>query len=309
MRAPLEAYINELLDPKKPIVASRLSSLSYLAPEELKLFKEKLRATTPKRKLDVLERLILLGTDNSSLNFDEIFSFCLSDGSPEVRLKAVEALSGTEETPVVRLVIKILLDDADKRVKASACSFLAPIALKAELGGLSESLAHQVETALWSAWVDESSGTECKCCALESLSYLSKHEILKAIDEAYHSKNKELIMSSLMGMGRNLDPRWIPLIAQELANPDQDIRLEAISACGEMAHEFFVPHLLPLLDDPEPSIKFAVITTLGQIGDPVAEEKLRSISKSEEPEIREAALNALEELLAGKDPFHLPVLD
>lgn len=309
MKESLETYINDLLNPQKAIITSRLSSLSYLAPEELLLFKKKLRETPLKRKLEVLNRLILISADNASLNFDEIFSFCLTDSSPEVHLKALEALEGTEETQVVRQVVKMLLEDIDERVRARACSFLAPIALKAELQELPASLANQVETALWSTWENENSSLKCKCCALESISYINKRHILKAIEKAYHSENKQMKVCSLVGMGRSLDSRWIPIISQELANPDEEIRLAAVQACGDMAQEFFVPYLLPLLETSEPLIKFAAIVSLGHIGGSVAEDNLRSLAKSEEPEVREAAIEALEEIIATRDSFHLPILD
>lgn len=309
MKESLENYLNDLLNPQKDIIARRLSTLSYLAPEELLLFKKKLREAPLKRKLQVLDRLILISADNASLNFDEVFSFCLTDNSPEVRLKALEALEGTEETFVVRQVVKMLSEDVDEAVRTSACSFLAPIALKVELNELPESLAHQVETALWSAWENENSSVDCKCCALESLSYINKHHILKAIEKAYHAENKQMKVSSLVGMGRSFDSRWIPLITQELNNPDEIIRIAAVQACGEMAQEFFVPYLVPLLEAPEPIIKFATIISLGHIGGSIAEEKLRSLTKSDEPEIRDAAIDALQEIIPTRDLLHMPILD
>ncbi len=309
MKESLESSISELLDPQKPIATSRLSRLSYLAPEELLLVKEKLRGAPLRRKLEVLDRLILISIDNTSLNFDEIFSSCLTDGSPEIRLKALEALEGAEETHVVRRAVKMLTEDTDERVRIAACSFLAPIALKAELGELQESLASQVETALWSAWENENSSVECKCCALESLAYMSKHRILKAIEQAYHSDTREFKICAIVGMGRSLDPRWIPLVSQELANPDEGTRLAAVESCGEMAQEFFIPYLLPLLEAPEPHIRFAAIASLGHIGGRETEAKLRALTKSEDSEVREAAMSALEEVVTSKDPFHLPLLD
>ncbi len=309
MKESLETYMNDLLDAQKAIIASRLSTLSYLAPEELRLFNKKLGEAPLKRKLEVLDRLILIGIENVSLNFDEIFSFCLRDSSPEVRLKALEALEGTEDTQVVRYVVRMLLEDIDERVRASACSFLAPIALKAELGELPQSMASQVEAALRSTWENEASGIECRRCALESLSYINQPYVLEAIEKAYYSEIKGMKVCSLVGMGRSLNPRWIPIIIKELVNPDQKIQLEAINACGEIANDTLVPYMLPLLESPVPIIKFATIISLGHTGGPIAEETLRSLTKSEEPNVREAARDALDELIAIGDPFHIPILD
>lgn len=309
MKESLESCINGLLDQNKAIIASRLSAVSYLAPEELRLFKQKLRDAPLKRKLELLDRLVLVSTASSYLNFDEIFSFCLKDSSPEVRLKAIEALSGTAETQVVRYIVNMLLEDTDDRVKIAACSFLAPIALKAELNELPQNLSSQVENALRLTWENDRFSTECKCCALESLSYISKPYVLEAIEKAYSSEIKEMKISSIVGMGHSLDSRWVPVIIKELSNPDEAIRLEAINACGELADQSLIPHLMPLLDAPEPIIKFASITALGHIGGPAAEEKLRTLLKDEDPEVSEAARNALEEVLIVSETFRLPVFD
>ena len=81
---------------------------------------------------------------------------------------------------------------------------------------------------------DQSRKMEIKRRALEAAAPLSLPQMERAIAQAYKSGVPRLKTSAVFAMGKNCDPRWLPILIKELASADAEIRFEAAGACGEL---------------------------------------------------------------------------
>lgn len=98
MPLPIEETIAELSNNNKPLLNSRLTELSNLSLEEVESFKQSWTAIEPKRRSQIVHRLVELAEDNLELNFDSIFKYCFKDRDDEVQSKAIEGLWENEES-------------------------------------------------------------------------------------------------------------------------------------------------------------------------------------------------------------------
>ncbi len=85
MSSPAEETIADLGNGAKPLLNSRLIELSNLNTEGLRLLEQAWAAIEPKRRRQIMYRLVELAEDNFELNFDGIFMNCLEDQDTEVR--------------------------------------------------------------------------------------------------------------------------------------------------------------------------------------------------------------------------------
>ncbi len=98
MLPPIEKTIADLGNNDNPLLASRLVDLSNLNSEELRFLGQVWATIEPKRRRQIVHRLVELAEDNFALNFDSLFKNCLKDQDDEVRSKAIEGLWESEET-------------------------------------------------------------------------------------------------------------------------------------------------------------------------------------------------------------------
>ncbi|GAG53032.1 unnamed protein product, partial [marine sediment metagenome] len=116
MLLPIEETIADLADSDKPLLNSRLIDLSNLNPEELRIFKQAWAAIEPRRRQQIMYRLVEFSEDNPELNFDSIFKNCLKDRDAEVRSKAIEGLRESEEASLINLLVNLLEQDSSEKV-------------------------------------------------------------------------------------------------------------------------------------------------------------------------------------------------
>ena len=79
MPLPIEETIANLSDSAKPLLSSRLTELSNLNAPELALFEKAWQTMEPKRRRQIIYRLVELAEDNFELDFDDIFKRRLKD--------------------------------------------------------------------------------------------------------------------------------------------------------------------------------------------------------------------------------------
>ena len=96
---PLEEYLEELRDPKKPLLASKLSALSFLSADESSSLATAWPGIDVGRRRQILKRLLDLAEDNVEMNFDSVFITALKDEDGEARRKAWRNTSGHARTP------------------------------------------------------------------------------------------------------------------------------------------------------------------------------------------------------------------
>jgi len=304
MSSPIEDTIAELSNSNAPLSTSKLVDLANLNSEELRLLRQVWAAIEPKRRRQIVQRLIELAEDNFELNFDSIFKDCLKDQDAEVRSKAIEGLWESEETFLIEPLINLLELDSSEKVQAAAATALGKFAMLAEHKKLRTSHASKVCGALLTAIGDKSKPIEVRRHALEAAAPLSLPQVKKGIMEAYQSHNFRLRVSSIYAMGKNCDRCWLPILLKELANADAEIRYEAVGACSELGEEEAVPYLVELIDDPDADARMAAIQALGKIGGSEARKRLEQCLDNHSEVVQQAAAQALNELEAAEDQFY-----
>ncbi len=305
MPLPIEETFAELGNNDNPLLNSRLLVLSNLSSEEMEFFKRSWAAIEPKRRCQIVYRLVELAKDNFELNFDGIFKYCLKDQDDEVRSKAIEGLWENEETSLVNPLVNLLEQDSSERVQAAAATALGKFAMLAEYKKLRSGHTSKIQEALLAMISDKNKPVEVRRRALEAAAPISLPQVRTAIMEAYQSYNSRLRISAIYAMGKNGDPSWLPILLKELASADAEVRYEAAGACGELEEEEAVPCLIKLVNGPDVDVQMAAIQTLGKIGSPEAKECLEQCLNNPNEVISQAVEQALLELEAKQDPLSL----
>jgi len=307
MPSPIEETIADLGNSDNPLPTSRLVDLSNLNSEELRFLEQVWAAIEPKRRRQIVHRLVELAEDNFELNFDSIFKNCLKDQDAEVRSKAIEGLWEGEETSLINPLTNLLEQDSSEKVQAAAATALGKFAMLAEHKKLRSSHTSKVCQALLTVIGDKSKPIEVRRHALEAAAPLSLPQVKEAIIEAYQSHNFRLRISSIYAMGKNCDHSWLPILLKELANAEAEMRYEAVRACSELGEEEAIPYLIELINDPDADVQMAAIQALGKIGGSEAKKCLEQCLDNPSKVVQQAAEQALDELEAAEDPFSFRV--
>ncbi len=295
--SPLARLLAELSGPEQPSVNTRLVYLSGLGGNEIELLRQTWTRITPERQYQILSHLFRLSEHNPTLDFDHIFGLCLQASDERVRLQAVIGLERTEDVSFIVPLIHLLETDEAKKVRAAAAIVLGNFALLAELGKLSPNHRARIYSALIGVLEKEGESVAVKRRALESIAPFSRPRVDEFINQAYHSNDVELKASAIYAMGRNCNPKWLPIVIKELSNSEPEIHYEAAEACGELEAEEAVPFLINLVDDDEAQVPEAAIRALGKIGGEEVKKTLQSLLGSPEERIRQVAKVALTELI------------
>ncbi|MGD0765491.1 MAG: HEAT repeat domain-containing protein [Dehalococcoidia bacterium] len=301
-----QSYVEELKDPVRPLIASKLAGLSSLSPDDLALFLGAWQETAVGRRRQIMLRLGELAEDNVELNFDQVFLAGLRDEDAEVRHLAVQGLWEYEGRDLIGPLIDVLRGDPEPGVRAQAALALGRFVLRAEFRHLSEADSRRIEEALRGVIGNQEEALEVRGRALESAGALSAGWVRSSIEDAYRSRHHRLRLSAVHAMGSNCDPRWLPLLTQELGSDDAEMRYEAATACGSLCDESAVLYLKPLLDDEDAEVQEAAIAAMGEIGGADARRALKELEHHPEVRVREAVAAALEEMEFNEDPlgFH-----
>jgi len=307
MSLSIEKTIAALADSDQPLLNSRLIELSNLNPEELRFFEQAWAAIEPKRRRQIVHRLVELSEDNLELNFDNIFKSCLKDQDVEVRSKAIEGLWENEEASLINPLVNLLEQDSSEKVQATAATALGKFAMLAEHKKLRSCHTSKICQALLTTIDDKGKPIEVRRRALEAAAPLSLPQVRKAIMEAHQGHNSKLRISAIYAMGKNCNYSWLPLLLKELASADAEIRYEAVGACGELGEEEVVPYLIELFNDPDIDVQLAAIQALGKMGSSGVKECLEQYLNNSSEVIHQVAEQALHELETEEDPFSFRV--
>jgi len=299
----IEEIITDLVNSNHPLSSTSLAELTNLSSPELKLLEQAWAAIEPKRRQQIIKRLVEIANDNVEFNFDDIFKNCLKDQDAEVRNEAIEGLWENEEPSMIDPLTNLLMADNSEKVQTTAASALGKFAMLAEFKKLSPDHTSKISHILLSAITDRNKPIEVRRRALEAAAPLSHPDIRTAISEAYQSNDDRLRVSSIYAMGKSCDLSWLPVLLKELTSNDAEIRYEAAGACGELEGEEAVPHLTPLINDPDREVQLAVIKALSKIGGTMAKQCLKQCADNPNESISQTAEQALQELSEQEDLF------
>jgi HEAT repeat protein/beta-lactamase regulating signal transducer with metallopeptidase domain len=181
------------------------------------------------------------------------------DGDAEVRATAAMAL-GEFEDPRGQPALLALLKDSDKHVRYAALSAL-----------------HSMPGAI------------------------SPDAVLSALNDADPEIRQAAIGLAFRQVtdrdeGSSPDPRYVAAFTKLLSDQNAEIRIQAVSAMGEMGLTQAPAPLLAAAKDQKPEVRGAVAAALARIGDPKAVPVLKTMLGDADADVREWAITALGEI-------------
>ena len=232
-----------------------------------------------------------------------------------------------------RDVVRALLDDHDRRIRAAAAVLSANLidakAVAALLKRLEVETVADVRTALvkalgampspaaadplLKALADEPDGTAVEAAAalkqLAAKTLLSQIQVTHAeavIARRYAGgdASRELREALLSAMRILASPKFAPAMRSALADKVAAIRLEAISGLQKLNLPESANDIAPLADDEDRGVRQAAITALGVLGDVNHLDKALRHMRSDvedDPTVRKQAWETVESLLAKAD--------
>jgi HEAT repeat protein len=251
----------------------------------------------------VAKWLLELAEDNVELDFNPVFIAVLKDDDAEVRFTAIQGLWEYEGRELIPSLIEILHRDPEPEVRAQAALALGGYVMKAEFERLSDSDSKRIEQALQAAIENPEENVEVRARALEAAGARSVPWVRRSIEEAYRGSDHQMRVSAIHAMGRHCDPRWVPIIIQELSSDDPEMRYEAATACASICSEGAVPDLISLTEDEDAEVQEAAVSALGEIGGEQAKTALERLTRHPETRVRDAAASALERIDFDEDPM------
>jgi HEAT repeat protein len=260
-RTLLEILKNE--DRKVPPSSlSELSDLDSDRVEELASIWDQIPTATRKVLLAELGQIADLRIEYC---FEAVNRIALNDSDSEVRKIAIDNLWESKDPTLVKRFSIAAREDPTPPVRAAAARALGRFVYLGELREISSAILHDIEDTLLEI-LDTDDHPEVRCCSLESLGYSSRAEVSLLIQEAYDSKDRDMLRSALLAMGRSADPVWEDQVTENLHHPDPALRFEAARAAGELELRDTTSDLIELLDDTTTEVRRAAIWSLGQLG-------------------------------------------
>jgi HEAT repeat protein len=282
---PFQTVLAALRDDSRPFPPRYLHEFSDLTPENLQALLETWPAVSVARKRSLLEDLETLHEADTLVSFDVLAKPLLRDADPQVRAAAIRLLWECEDTDLIPAFIEILERDSDSQVQATAATALGQFIYLGELEEISQALLQQVEEHLLEAVNNQTNAVLVRRRALEALGASSRPEIPALIEAAYDRPGPDWKISALFAMGRSGDTRWEKLVLANLRASNDEIRLEAVRAAGELELTSARASLLDALEDEEDAdIRREIIWALSKIGGPGIQERLLELLDAEEDE-------------------------
>jgi HEAT repeat protein len=279
---PFMNVIEALLDNGKPFPAKYLHNFSDMEAGDLDKLTKAWPQVSPSRKQSLLEDLEDLAEADTLTSFDNLARSLLADPDPRVRILAIHLLWECEDAKLVPIYLDMLNNDGAVEVRAAAANALGQFVYLGELDKIPPELHHEIEDQLLTA-TRTSKDTLVRRRAMESLGYSGREEVIPLIEEAYHQKNPDWIVSALFAMGRSCDERWKKRVLSQLRSPREDVRSEAIHAAGELELKSARPVLMDLLlDEEDIEVRRELVWALSTIGGEGVRARLEELLEIEE---------------------------
>ena len=297
------------LEPEDLHAVSRLSSGSD------DVVRERLSELESASRFALLERLHEVGAEFGGYDFTVLFSAMMSDEDVAVRTLAVSGLATCETAGATATLLTVARsEEEDADVRREAVTALGEVAMRLELGWASSEAADEVVDALRAIAEDVREDEEIRASAVSGVGVVSALWVPELIEQAFESDAAALHLGAIQAMGRSADVFWLPVLEGSLVAEDEDDRLAAVQAIGEIGSEDGAPMLLELFDDPSASEDLiqGAVAALGEIGSEEAVEELQRLRTHPDPTVRATAQSALEAATwlddfddpgAAQDPF------
>ncbi|MCY3921678.1 MAG: HEAT repeat domain-containing protein [Chloroflexi bacterium] len=316
----------EPLDGLRRVIGAITSGVVELEPEDLhavsrlaagseNVVHQQLSELDSAERFALLDRLREVGAEFGGYDFTVFFGAMLTDEDASVRTMAVSGLALCE-TPgaTAALLATVRSDEEETGVRREAVNALGEVAMRVELGWAASEDAGEVVGALRTIVEDDREDEEVRATALSGIGVISESWVTGLIEDAFESDAASLHLGAVQAMGRNADVYWLPVLEGSLVAEDDDERIAAVQAIGEIGSEDGAPMLLELFDDPSASEELirAAVAALGEVGSEEAVEALERLRTHPDPGVRATAQAALEEATwlddlddpsSSQDPF------
>ena len=292
-----------------------LHAVSRLRSDSAGVVREQLGAMDAAGRFALLDHLRQVGSEFGGYDFTVFFSAMISDDDASVRALAVNGLASCETARATASLLAVARSDEEEvEVRREAVTALGEVAMRLELGWAASEDAEQVVEALRALAEDVREDEQIRATAVSGVGVVSASWVAELIETAYASDAAALHLGAVQAMGRNADVSWLPVLEGSLDAEDEDERLAAVQAIGEIGSEDGAPMLVELFDDPSAPEELiqAAVAALGEIGSEEAVEELQRLRTHPDPTVRNTAQSALQEatwlddfddLSAARDPF------
>ena len=298
-----DSFLEELADESKTQSYAGLVQLSGLTDDETAKLDAAWGALSPGRKGDLLEKLIELAEDNVELDFSHLFRASLKDADEVVRQRAVQGLWESDDRTLIEPLSDLLLNDPAVEVRTAAAMSLGKFAALAQEGKLIARDAERVLESLMRAIDDGAEHTEVRRRAIEGVAAFDAPRATQAVRDAYGSGNGRLVQSAVYAMGQSSNTDWLPTVLEETGSGHSGIRYEAAVAAGKLGDEEVAPRLVRLLLDDDQQVRIAAVRALGEVGGPTAKQTLEHCRSMDDELLVDAAEEVLEALELEDDPL------
>lgn len=282
-----------------PVDVARLSDLDRTALHRFASEWETLPPTTREQIVRVMGEL---SEDRIELQFGRPLRVALADPDASVRQRALASLWEDDRPDLLERYRSLLADDPSNDVRAAAAEALGRFANRAATGEIDEALAEQIRTDLLRYAADTGEDHIVRRRSLESAGFFGDDPAVEqAIREAFDDEDSGVQASALFAMGQSASKRWLPILINELANSDAELRFEAARACGQLGDPIAVAELLECAKDEDKDVRFAAINALGAIGGKSARRALERLADEGGEAEMDAIEAALEEIRTEAD--------
>ncbi|MEO8138072.1 MAG: M56 family metallopeptidase [Gemmatimonadota bacterium] len=212
----------------------------------------------------------------------------LKDGDVEVRRAAVQSLSNLDDPRAIPAFIEAL-HDADPEVRSCAASGLGQFEDKRTIAPLMGAL--------------KDTDRDVRRAAISSLGNQDAVVPVDVVVAALNDKDSEIRQAALSLAMRHgsddehpADPKIVQAVVNLIADPNADVRSEAIGMIGDLRLTQAPAGLIAAAHDKNPDIRQHVASALGQIHDAKTVPTLRELLGDSNSDVREAAVQALGEI-------------
>jgi len=263
---PFQKVLDTLLDESKDIPHRYLSEFSDIDPAALQSLQETWPRIGLKRKLLLLDQLNARANEDTLVSFDDLGRMLLTDNDPQVRIRALRLLIECEDHRLVPTYIDLLTKDIDTAVRAEAASTLGIFVQLGEFDDIPKDVHQYIEEILLEVLNGEDE-SRVRRRSLEALGFSSRDEVPVLIESSYNRQDPDWKASAIFAMGRSSDERWTEQVLRSIVSENQNVRLAAVQAAGELGLKAARPLLLELLEEEaDDVIAGAAIWSLSQIG-------------------------------------------
>lgn len=293
----------------------RLSALSDLNREGADFVRRNWAGVPPETRDQLMEVLVEAAAGNVGLHFGRLALTVLEDVRAAVRRGALELLAEDTDRRTADRVRRVLEEDADESVRATAAESLRYPVWLYSIEDFDEQAGRKLVASLFRAADDPEEAVNVRASAIETLGFVA-HEppIERVIMDAYYHDDSRLRLAALRAMADGGYEKWFEYLVEQTRSDDPDFRVVAAAGLGELGEEEGLDHLEALLDDADPDVVESALMAIGKVGGEDALRLLEEFQESASEEwsevIEEAIAEAVlqgelrelaEQVLSGED--------